>query len=115
MLDNSFRKFVEEQIFILVNSVFFLILDKFVKRLGHIHCLSLVVASFGVRFLLYSMLENPWYSLPIEILQGPTVALMFVSMVGYAYKIAPTGGEGTMQGVMGGVMEGIGELKLNNC
>lgn len=49
---------------------FFFLSGWILKKIGHIHAMSLVLVGFGVRFLLYSVLSNPWWVLPIELLNG---------------------------------------------
>lgn len=78
------------------------------KKLGHIHTMSLVLSVFGIRFLSYSMLTNPWHSLPIEVLNGVTFGIFYSTMVSYASMIAPPGMESTMQGIVGAAFEGAG-------
>nr|XP_018907870.1 PREDICTED: major facilitator superfamily domain-containing protein 6 [Bemisia tabaci] len=78
------------------------------RKLGHVNSMSLVLLAFGVRFLLYSLLSNPWYSLPIELLNGFTFGLLFPTMASYASIIAPPGTEASVQGLVGAVFEGVG-------
>ncbi|XP_063240921.1 major facilitator superfamily domain-containing protein 6-like isoform X2 [Bacillus rossius redtenbacheri] len=77
-------------------------------RLGHVHTMSLVLAAYGARLLLYSLLADPWWSLPIELLHGPTYGLMYATMASYASIAAPPGTEATAQGLVGAVFEGVG-------
>lgn len=70
---------------------------KLMKIFGYAHVMSLVVAGIGARFLLYSVLTNPWWTLPIELLQGLTEGLLFTTLVSYSGKVAPLGAEATMQ------------------
>ncbi|KAL9912022.1 major facilitator superfamily domain-containing protein 6-A isoform X1 [Glossina fuscipes] len=78
------------------------------KKIGHINAMSLVLFGFGVRFILYSMLQDPWYVLPIELLNGVTFGLFYATMASYASIVAPPGTETTMQGLVGAIFEGIG-------
>lgn len=71
--------------------------------------MSTVLFAFGLRFLLYSWIENPWYCLPIELLQGPTFGIFYATMASYASIVAPPGTEATVQGIVGAVFEGIGK------
>lgn len=70
---------------------------KLIQKIGHIHAMSLVLFMFGLRFFLYSLLKNPWYVLPIELLDGLSVSLFYVCMTSYASLIAPAGTEATLQ------------------
>ena len=75
------------------------------RNLGHAHTMSLVLIAFSLRFFLYSLLSDPWFSLPIELLNGVTFGLCYAAMTGYAHTIAPEGMEATVQGVVGAVYE----------
>lgn len=79
-----------------------------IKTLGHSNTMTLVLGAFGVRFLLYSYITNPWYSLPIEILNGITFGIFYSTMTSYAHIISPPGFESTMQGIVGAAFEGLG-------
>ncbi|CAG2055051.1 unnamed protein product [Timema podura] len=70
--------------------------------------MSLVLLAFGIRFLLYSFLYNPWWCLPIELLQGVTFGLFYATMASYASIVAPPGTEATVQGLVGAIFEGVG-------
>ncbi|XP_074032997.1 sugar baby transporter isoform X2 [Leptinotarsa decemlineata] len=87
---------------------FFFLSGKIIKKLGHIHTMSLVLFAVGMRFILYSVVSNPWYFLPIELMNGITFGLFFACMASYASIIAPAGTEATMQGLVGAVFEGVG-------
>lgn len=68
-----------------------------IKRIGHVHCMSLVLLAVGSRFVLYSILIDPWWSLPIEIIQGISFGLFYATMTSYASIVAPLGTEATVQ------------------
>ncbi|KAJ0184107.1 hypothetical protein K1T71_000530 [Dendrolimus kikuchii] len=78
------------------------------KKVGHINMMSLVLFAFGVRFILYSFLTNPWYILPIEMLQGITFGMFYPTMTSYASIVSPPGTETTVQGLVGAIFEGVG-------
>lgn len=67
------------------------------KKIGHINTMSLILAGFALRFFLYSILSNPWWILPIELLNGVTFGLFHATMASYATVIAPPGTEATIQ------------------
>ncbi|KAJ1524888.1 hypothetical protein ONE63_009752 [Megalurothrips usitatus] len=87
---------------------FFFLSGWIIKRLGHINVMSLVLFSFGIRFILYSILSNPWLCLPIELLQGVTFGLFYSTMASYASILSVPGTEATVQGLVGAVFEGVG-------
>lgn len=76
---------------------FFFLSGTVLKRIGHVHAMSLVLLAFGVRFLLYSVLTNPWWVLPIETMQGITFGIFIATMASYASIVAPPGTESTLQ------------------
>ena len=84
------------------------------KRIGHIHVMSLVLAAFGIRFILISLIMNPWYILPIEVLSGLTYGMLTSTMNSYAALVAPPATESTMQGLVGSIFEGIGKFHFFN-
>lgn len=76
---------------------FFFLSGWILKKIGHIHAMSLVLLGFGVRFLLYSLLTDPWWVIPIEFMNGITFGLFYATMASYASIVAPPGTEATMQ------------------
>ncbi|XP_028134563.1 major facilitator superfamily domain-containing protein 6 [Diabrotica virgifera virgifera] len=93
---------------VLGEAPFFFFSGVIIKKLGHVNTMSLVLFAVGIRFLLYSVIPNPWYFLPIEISNGLTFGLFFACMASYASIVAPSGTEATMQGLVGAVFEGVG-------
>ncbi|KAF6201647.1 hypothetical protein GE061_004040, partial [Apolygus lucorum] len=87
---------------------FFFLSGRILKKLGHVNCMTLVLFAFGVRFILYSLLVNPWLCIPIEFLNGVTFGLFYATMASYASIVALPGTEATMQGLVGAVFEGVG-------
>ncbi|XP_020801835.1 major facilitator superfamily domain-containing protein 6 isoform X1 [Drosophila serrata] len=87
---------------------FFFLSGWILKKIGHVNAMSLVLFGFGVRFILYSMLQNPWYILPIELMNGVTFGLFYATMASYASIVAPPGTEATMQSLVGAIFEGVG-------
>ena len=53
--------------------------------------MTLVLAAFGARLLLYSLLTNPWFSLMVEVLNGITFGIFYSTMTSYAHLISPPG------------------------
>ncbi|KAK7076666.1 hypothetical protein SK128_027153 [Halocaridina rubra] len=87
---------------------FFFLSGWFIKKLGHVHAMSLVIGVFGLRYILYYCVSNPWAFLPIELLNGFTFGIFYATMTSYASHVAPKGTEATMQGIVGAAFEGIG-------
>lgn len=76
---------------------FFFLSSWILKRIGHVNAMSLILAVLGVRFILYSIIKNPWLVLPVEVLNGITFGLGYASMASYACIIAPPGTSTTVQ------------------
>lgn len=78
------------------------------KKLGHINVMSLVLLTYSIRFMGYSLISNPWFLLPLELLHGPSLGLCWPTMVSYGDKVTPPGTKATIQGLIGAIFEGIG-------
>lgn len=89
---------------------FFFLSGWFIQKLGHVNAMSLVIGVFGIRYILYYTVVNPWLFLPIELLNGFTFGIFYATMTSYASRVAPPGTEATMQGIVGAAFEGIGKL-----
>lgn len=108
---------------------FFFLSGWILRKIGHVNAMSLVLFAFGVRFILYSVLVDPWWVLPIEMLNGVTFGIFYSTMASYASIVAPRGTEATMQvsvlmygeqktaahisstlpqGLVGAIFEGVG-------
>lgn len=72
--------------------------------------MTLVLGAFGLRFIIYSLLTNPWHVLPVELLQGVTYGIFYSNMASYAYVVSPPGSAATVQGIVGAAFEGVGEF-----
>ncbi|XP_046647849.1 major facilitator superfamily domain-containing protein 6-like isoform X2 [Daphnia pulicaria] len=80
----------------------------FLNKLGHVHTMTMILLVMGFRLICYSLLTNPWLTLPIELLNGLTLGVYWSTMTSYAYLIAPPGAGTTLQGIFGALFEGIG-------
>lgn len=87
---------------------FFFLSGWICKKLGHVHSMTLILLVIGIRYILYSILTNPWWVLPIELLNGITFGLFYACMASYASIVAPPGTSTTVQGLVGAAFEGIG-------
>lgn len=70
---------------------------------------SISFVLFSVRFFLYSIIKDPLWVLPVEMTNGVTFALAFIAGISYAAEVAPSGAEGTVQGLFGMAFHGIGK------
>jgi len=71
----------------------------------------LVLAAFGmfaVRGWAYSLIHNPIWSVPAQLLHGPTFSLMWLSSVVYASSAAPIGLGASAQAALGAMFMGLG-------
>jgi len=60
---------------------------------------------------LISLAPTPWWILPIEFLmQGPTYALCYTTIVAYASAVSPPGTSATVQGIVAGMDDGFGKF-----
>lgn len=79
-----------------------------IKKIGHKHCMSLVLFIYTVRFFFYSIMTNPVWVLLIEILNGMMYALGRAVIVSYSRMISPPGTQHTVLGLIG-LFDCIGE------
>ncbi|CAL1274953.1 unnamed protein product [Larinioides sclopetarius] len=93
---------------IIAEMPFFFFAGWFIKTFGYFTCIIGSFIAFAIRLGLYSILQNPWLVLPIEIFHGVSFAIFYSSMTGYASDNAPPGTEATMMGILGGLFEGLG-------
>lgn len=63
--------------------VMFFMATYFVQKIGHDAVLYTGLVCYGLRFLLYSYLEEPWWVLPLEALQGFTYGGVWTASVAY--------------------------------
>ncbi|XP_019640591.1 PREDICTED: major facilitator superfamily domain-containing protein 6-like [Branchiostoma belcheri] len=87
---------------------FFFFSGKLIEKISHKGVFTVALFFFALRFLLLSLLVDPWWAIPVEVLHGTTYGAMFAASTTYASQIAPPGMEATMQGVMGAVFMGVG-------
>ncbi|XP_025199984.1 major facilitator superfamily domain-containing protein 6-like [Melanaphis sacchari] len=78
------------------------------KRVNHMTIFSIVFFTFTCIFSMYTIIKNPLWTLPVELLNGLTFALSYSAAISYAAIITPTGAEGTLQGIVGTAYTGIG-------
>lgn len=73
----------------------------------------MILIVMGIRLFSYSLLSDPWYVLPIELLNGLTLGVYWSAMASYAYLVAPPGATSTLQGIFSAIFEGIGKFLEN--
>ena len=78
------------------------------NRLGLPQAFILALVLYGVRGLALSFAGSPWVVLVLQLLHGPTFALMWVSGVGLARRLAPPGVGAVAQGLFTSTSNGLG-------
>lgn len=84
-----------------------------IKRLGHWYCMTLGFFVFTVRFYLYSIITNPLWIVPVELLNGITYGLCHAVLIAYARIIAPPSTATTLVGFAGALYEGVGKYWIS--
>lgn len=79
-----------------------------IGKTGHVFVLRAALVSMAVSFVLYSIIVNPWVTLPVELLLGLALGAFFTAIPSYAEEVAPPGTEATTMGLVMGFFEGIG-------
>ncbi|RLN20584.1 hypothetical protein BBJ28_00018109 [Nothophytophthora sp. Chile5] len=87
---------------------FFFNANKIIERFGTANCIAFSLLAYGIRMIVYTFVEHPWWALPIETLHGLTYGLLLAAFTNYVYQTAPKGAEGTMIGVLAAVQRGVG-------
>lgn len=80
----------------------------FVKKIGGVQLLLLALVVYFVRLMGYSLLTDPWWCIPYELMEAFTLHLMWVATVEMANVISPKGMPATLQGVVGALNFGVG-------
>ncbi|KAL0852793.1 hypothetical protein ABMA27_012600 [Loxostege sticticalis] len=89
--------------------LFFYFSGKIIKRWGYGLTMSFSLLCYGLRMAFISLIQHPWHLVFIEsIMQGPTYALCYSCIVGYAAHVAPEGYSATVQGIVAGMDDGVG-------
>lgn len=83
-------------------------IGRILKRVDHMHMFSIMFFTFTVIFGLYTIIKDPIWALPVEVLNGIVFGLTYPAAISYADLISPTGAEGMLQGVVGTALNGIG-------
>ncbi|KAL4092012.1 hypothetical protein QTP88_026595 [Uroleucon formosanum] len=87
---------------------FFFLSNFIIKLVGYMNVFSLMFLVFAIRFYLYSIITNPVWVLPVELFNGITFALAHSAAISYSGILAPDGAKGTLQGIVGVLLTGIG-------
>uniref|UniRef100_A0A7S0ZL95 Major facilitator superfamily associated domain-containing protein n=1 Tax=Timspurckia oligopyrenoides TaxID=708627 RepID=A0A7S0ZL95_9RHOD len=82
--------------------------EQLVSRFGVFGVLGIVQCAYCVRFFWYSVLQNPWNVVYVEVLHGITYGALWGTSSVFAHQIAPAGLEATAQSLVGLIHWGIG-------
>lgn len=66
---------------------------------GHVNLMLVSVAAYFVLFGSFSIIQNPWWALPLEFLEGLTYGTTWSTAVTHLADATPKGGAATMQGM----------------
>ncbi|XP_068669979.1 uncharacterized protein [Montipora foliosa] len=86
----------------------FFVAGSLIKAIGQIKIMIFALISYGIAFTLYSLLTNPWWVLPIEMLVGSTYAASWSAFTSYMAGAASSESVTTIQGILQGVYWGLG-------
>ena len=81
---------------------------RLVRRFGSYGLLTLTLAMFGLRALLYAAVSAPTMVLLVQVFGGMIFPAMWTAGVSYADEHAPAGLKSTAQGLFGAVSFGVG-------
>ncbi|XP_055937687.1 major facilitator superfamily domain-containing protein 6-like [Argiope bruennichi] len=86
----------------------FLISGWVIRKIGYINCNSLTLFCFGLRYLCFAFMWDPWMTLPVGFFNGPCFGIFFAAMTMYGKTEAPPGTEATVQSLLAMSFEGVG-------
>jgi PPP family 3-phenylpropionic acid transporter len=82
--------------------------DRLLRRWGTRGLLVFALAVLSFRLVAYGLIHAPGWVLVIQLLHGPTFAALWVAGVAYIAEIAPPGLRNTSQGLLSGIVIGLG-------
>ena len=88
--------------------VAFALAERAMQRWGARTLLVVGLLASALRLLAYSLATEPLHALCVQLLHGPSFALMWMAGVSWANRIAPPGTGATAQSLFGGVNFGLG-------
>ncbi|GIY40513.1 major facilitator superfamily domain-containing protein 6 [Caerostris extrusa] len=77
-----------------------------IKKIGYENCNSLTFLCFGLRYLCFAYMWNPWMSLPVALIAGPTFGIFYAALTMFGKTEAPPGTEATVQSLLAMAFEG---------
>lgn len=70
----------------------------FIEKIGHIQLICWSLFSYVASYFAYAALHNPWWAIPVEVIQGLIYAISWSSCITYLGEAAPPNTAATMQG-----------------
>eukprot|EP00903_Cladosiphon_okamuranus_P011518 g10845.t1 len=87
---------------------FFFLSGSLIRMIGPRNVVALSQIGYIFRFGYYSVLQDPWWVLPVEVVHGLTFAAMWAATTDYAHGIAPAHMRTTMQATVSALKRGLG-------
>ncbi|XP_052093804.1 major facilitator superfamily domain-containing protein 6-like [Mytilus californianus] len=81
---------------------------KIISSFGHIRVLYAGLLGNVARFIYISLLKNPWWVLPFELIQGVTHAAVWAACCSYITHAIPSELRSSAQGILQGLHHGLG-------
>lgn len=78
------------------------------QRFGNLNLLRFAALVYGLRWLLYAVLDSPWQVLVSQLLQGISFGLFYLAAVNHVADIAPRGLTTTSQSLFSAITFGGG-------
>jgi MFS transporter, PPP family, 3-phenylpropionic acid transporter len=80
------------------------------KAFGARWLLVLALVGWSLRLVLYAVIPDPVWLLPVQILHGPSFAIMWIAGIALTRQLAPPGAGAAAQGLFTAVVSGLGGL-----
>lgn len=92
----------------LSETVTYFSIDWLLQKVSHVQVIYAGLLINFVRFMCISIMVNPWFILPLDILQGFSHAGVWAALTSYLSKAAPKGYKAAVQGILQGFYYGLG-------
>ncbi|KAK3105063.1 hypothetical protein FSP39_016477 [Pinctada imbricata] len=89
-------------------TVMFFVIFLIFKRISYATFMALGILGYIARFVVFAVIDNPWWVLPVEVLQGFTFAGVWSALTAYICTAVSHDNLATMQGILHGVYWGLG-------
>lgn len=81
------------------DTVTFYFAGSIIKKIGQVHIMIMVLISYTVILLMFSVIHNPLWVIPVEILDGVTYAMAWSALTSYLAGAVPVESVTTLQGM----------------